>query len=80
MTYLEMDVIFSRFLLFLKYSPHPMIAGLFCFCFLFVCLFARLFAFVAVLFCFGCVCLFCLFVCLFVFVLFLFLVLFCFVF
>ena len=26
MTYLEMDIIFSRFLLFLKYSPHPMIA------------------------------------------------------
>ena len=25
MTYLEMDIICSRFLLFLKYSPHPMI-------------------------------------------------------
>ena len=28
MTYLEMDnIFFSRLLLFLKYSPHPMIAG-----------------------------------------------------
>ena len=31
MTYLEMDIIFSRFLLFIKYDPHPMIV--------FVCLF-----------------------------------------
>ena len=29
MTYLEMDNIFSRFLLFLKYSPHPIIAFFF---------------------------------------------------
>ena len=28
MAYLEMDIIFSRFLLFLEYSPHPMIAFL----------------------------------------------------
>ena len=31
MTYLEMDIICSRFFLFLKYGSHPMIAGFFFF-------------------------------------------------
>ena len=35
MTYLEMDIVCSRFFLFLKYGSHPMIAFLFCFCFFF---------------------------------------------
>ena len=36
MTYLEMDIICSRFFLFLKYSSHPMIAFFFFFVFCFV--------------------------------------------
>ena len=48
MTYLEIDIIYSRFFLFLKYSFHSMIAFFVLFCFVF-CLFFWLIRYIALL-------------------------------